>query len=308
MLDDKGCISNFEYSYLRPDENRVVNEFSYDIDSSYIKGSHFFSLMLECKYCHESTNWLFLPSEYGGHLEIGTSAFLHPNDHFTQEHKFPFSYNDLPPIAPICSKGIEITTDGQNPKTITQAISQLSYAMAEKIASGMEHQFEKFLGTSEIIFYDIPIIVTTANLYRLKENTTIENIKAAEEILQFATKEDCLVLDTNIGKDLERHNLGIFSRFISQYTDILLNQKLKSFNKDIKFVCNVISSTYSPSCILVIQHSSDSKGFEKLFKYMDEIVKPSKDTIDAIKKKYEKLKKMRLDIDKKIKNNKKSSQ
>ncbi len=161
FLESKGCISSFEHSYLRPDENLIENEFSFDIDSSYIKEHHFFKLLIECKYRDSSTNWLFLPAEFGGPNELGNTSFLHPNDHFTQHIKFPFKHIELPPFAKPCLKGIELTSDGQNPKTITQAVNQLNYAMAEFIADDMVHQIDELLATSEIIFYNIPIIVTT---------------------------------------------------------------------------------------------------------------------------------------------------
>ena len=34
----KGCITNFEYSYLRPNETNIEREFSYDVDGAYNKG------------------------------------------------------------------------------------------------------------------------------------------------------------------------------------------------------------------------------------------------------------------------------
>jgi len=151
FLNTKKCISSYEYSYLRHDENEIINEFSFDISSSYIQENHFFKLMIECKYRDSSTNWLFLPGVYGGPSELGKTSFLHPCDHFTSYEKFPFKYPELPPIGKPCQKGIEITSDGQNPKTITQAVNQLSYAMAEMITDAMTHQVEELLSSSEFI-------------------------------------------------------------------------------------------------------------------------------------------------------------
>lgn len=283
ILDTKKCISSFEYSYLRYDESSIINEFSFDIDSAYIRGNHFFKLMIECKYRDISTNWLFLPGNYGGPSELGHTSFLHPCDHFTKHTKFPFKRPELPPIGKACLKGVEITSDGKNPKTITQAVNQLSYAMAEMIADDMMHQIEELLATSEVIFYNIPIIVTTANLYRLNENTTIERIKEADSLFEVATKEDCLILEIKIGKDLERHNKNIFADFIKRYDKKVLAEKLSSFNEDIDFVCHVISSNYAPRSILVIQHTPDNKAFNKLFDLMDEIANPTEKTISYIK-------------------------
>lgn len=292
FLDSKKCISTPEYSYLRPDENLIENEFSFDIDSAYIQGHHFFKLLIECKYRDSSTNWLFLPGEYGGPSELGKTSFLHPNDHFTKKTKFLFKHPELEPIAKPCIKGIELTSDGQNPKTITQAINQLSYAMAEMIVSDMVHQIDELLTSSEFIFYNVPIIVTTANLYRIKENTTIEKIKATDDLLDIATKEDCLVLQTSIGKDLQRHNQRIFNEFIRERGHEFLNSKLNSFNDDFRFVSQVISSTYCPQSVLVVQHTSDNKAFEKLFELLDEIVSPSEKTKNYLKAEKQRLKEL----------------
>jgi hypothetical protein len=282
FLDSRNCISSFEYSYLKPDENSIINEFSFDIDSAFIEKEHFFKFLIECKYRDPSTNWFFLPTQYGGPSELRHTSFLHPNDHFTKATKFPYRYPELPVFAKACQKGIEITSEGQNPKTITQAATQISYAMAEIIVDDMVHQIEEYLTTSEVIFYNIPIIITTANLYRINENVTIEDIKANDDILKIATKEDCIVLETKIGKDLEKHNRKVFQNFLSKYDRSKLNHKLKSFNTDIDFVCSVISESYCPQAILVIRHTSDNKALIRLFDLLNDIIKPSKKTKDYL--------------------------
>ena len=290
LLDKYGCVSNYEFTYLRQDENKIVNEFSYDIDASYIKGAHFFELMIECKYRDLSTNWIFTPEDYGGIDEIEHYSFINPNDHFTQATKFlRLEYEQF---APLCGKGIEINSNGQNPKSITQAINQISYGMAEKVISGMEHQIEKLLATSEVIFYGIPIIVTTANLYRLKENVTIKEIKNSNQIIEISTKEDCLILKTPTGRHLENYNLEKFSNFIEKYGASELNKKLKSFNADIGFVCSVISKSYCPNAMAIVQFTDDNKGFKKLFDFLNEIVKPTTTTMEKQMKKQQKMKQL----------------
>jgi len=181
-LESKGCISNFEYTYLRNNESQHPTEFSYDIDSSYIKGHHFVDLMIECKYRHESTKWVFLPEEYGGPDEIGFTDFMHKNSHFSTAKRV---YDNHPlAFAPLCSKGIELTSDGPNPKTITQAVTQLSYAMADRIVNGMHHQIDVVLGEhfGGTDFYNIPIVITTATLYRLNEESGVQSIKDASNM------------------------------------------------------------------------------------------------------------------------------
>lgn len=290
LLDRKNCISNFEYTYFRKDKAEKITEFSYDIDSSYIKPPHFVELMIECKYRHETTKWLFLPENYGGIGEIHHTSFMHPNDNFNKEKhqiltNFPYQF------APLCSKGIEITSNGQNPKSITQAISQLSYAMAERITDGIYHQVDDVLGKSfnGTIFYHIPIIITTAELYRINENSSIDLIKKSDSIKDITTKENCLIVKNNAGVDLENYNLSVFQRFISEYGKEKLQKKLNSFNEDLNFVISVIAKHYSPSCFVVINYSKDNDTLNDFFAYIDRVIKPDKEIFEMIEKEHKRI-------------------
>ncbi|MDO8734685.1 MAG: hypothetical protein Q7K21_05970, partial [Elusimicrobiota bacterium] len=182
FLDSRGCICDFEYSYLRLDENSIPKEFSYDIDASYIRDEHFVELMIECKYRHQSTKWVFIPEKYGGYQEVYPNSFMHPNDHFCRKKKFRYSSSFPIELASLCIKGIEINTSGHDTKSISHAVSQLSYAFSQKVVSGMEHQIEQLLGSSDFIFYNVPVIVTTASLFRLKNDVSISAIQKSKEL------------------------------------------------------------------------------------------------------------------------------
>lgn len=282
LLDEYKCVGSYEYTYLRKDENGLNCEFSYDIDEAYIKGGHFFNLMIECKFRDPSTDWVFIPEEYGGMDEIDSYCFLNPVDHFAKKKFIDLDYE---PLAPLCGKGIELTSGGQNPKTITQAVSQLSYAMAEKILDSMENQINRWI--PEVIFYNVPIIVTTANLIRLKENTTIDEIKRSKTIEEIGTKEECLVLKNNIGRDLEQYSFDKFLQFIDKYGRAELNKKLNSFNKDIVFVSSVIAKNYCPQAVAIIQFTDTNHGFQKLFNFFNEIAKPTEKTLRRTRERQE---------------------
>ncbi len=294
-LNTQGCIANFEYSYFKLTEDAIEREFSYDIDAAYLKWEHqehFFDLMIECKYRDASTSWIFLPWSYGGADELEHLAFLHPLDIFNDSLKFPYRHPQLPPVAKACSKGIEITSDGQNPKTITQAINQLSYAMANRIVSNMGSQYEVLLAC-ETIFYHVPIIVTTANIYRLKEWTTIDHIKNSNCLDEIATQEDILVMKTNSGKDLLRHSRKLLNSLTEDYDTEELQKKLNSYNDDLGFVLNNIAENRCPECIIVLQHTTDNSGFNKLFTLFNDIMSPSKETIAYLKQRHKEIKKSR---------------
>jgi len=306
FLSKKMCISDFDHTYLRQDQLNHLTEFSYDIDSSFIEPPHFIEFMIECKYRHESTKWLFLPESYGGPDEIFYTSFMHANNHFCERgdywlSDFPFQF------APLCSKGIEITTNGQNPKTITQATSQLAYAMAEKITLEMYHQVDGILSShfENTIFYNIPIIITTAELYRIKESSSIEVIKSSDSIEKIATKETSLIVKNNKSVHLKNYNYSIFQDFIKEFGRAKLEKHLNSFNTDLDFVMSVISEHYCPSCFVIIHHSQENIAFEELFNYINRVLKPDKEVIDAMKEKKGKAQEMikKLGIKKRKANN-----
>ena len=116
---------------------------------------------------------------------------------------------------------------------------------------------------------------------------TINDIKNSSEIPEVSTKEDCLVLKTPTGKHLENYNLEKFVNFIEKYGVSELNKNLKSFNKNIEFVCSVIAQHYSPSAMAIIQFTEENNGFKKLFDFLNELVKPTEKTLNRQKEKQE---------------------
>lgn len=295
-LDEAGCISDYEFSYFRPDENSVTKTFSYDIDASYITGEDFVNYMIECKYRHESTKWIFIPEEYFGPNEIFYNSFMHPNQHFVKRN-FQFDTYYFPRmLAPLCSKGIEIISSGTNEKSINQAIAQLSFAFAQKMIEDIYNQI--VIGSFEnTIFYNVPIIITSAKLYRLNENIDISAIKKAEEIDDVATNYNCLVIRNIKNVALKKYNQSIFNKFLAETSNELLKSKLNSFNDDLNFVFNVISEHYCPSTLLVVHYSESINGLEQVLNYINDLLFPPPDLskeienkLIEIKKKSEKLK------------------
>ncbi len=272
FLASHGCISRFEYSYIKKDETSIPKEFSYDLDAAYIQGPHYVDLMIECKYRHRSTNWVFVPEEYGGPDEVYPNSFLHPNSHFSKA-KFPYTSTFPVELGKLCSKGIELTTSGADPKTIHQATAQLSYAFAERLAEGMVNQIEKLLGG--MMFYHLPIVVTTANLYRLRDSVDIRTIESARRIEEVAVKEDCLIMKVPKSVQLRNHSLHVLTTTLQRYKRDELRKGLSSFNKDLDFVLSVVAEEYCPQAMVVLSHDSDCASLKKLFAYVKDTLTPS---------------------------------
>lgn len=294
-LNSKGCISSFEYSYLRMDESKIEKEFSYDIDAAYIKGANFIELMVECKYRYETTKWVFTPQDYGGADEIDPNCFMHPSDHFVPL-EFPFKSTFPEQLAPLCSKGVEVTTGGDNEKTITQAVSQLCYAFAPKIVSSIEHQIDRLL-VHDYIFYHVPVIVTTAELYRLRDDVNIERIKAAASLEEISEKHTCLVLKHSIGTHLEKYNSDIFDEYLAGVEEEKLKRNLSSFTDDLGHLFSVLAKHYSPQAFVVVHYSKDENGFDSLFEYVDRLIKPPADLIKKLEKQEKRFEKIHKEFE-----------
>jgi hypothetical protein len=295
-LESKGCIANFEYSYLRPNETNVERQFSYDIDAAYIKEDHFVTFMVECKYRHPTVQWVFAPETYGGHHELSQNAFMHPMDHFVPA-EFPFEGSFPRQLGPACSKGIELTPSGDNDKSITQGLNQLAFAFAPKIADAVEHQVHKLL-VADIVFYHIPIIATTAELFRLRENVAIEEIKSASDIAEVTTKETCLVLNYNTGVELRRYNESVFGGLRERLGDPDLSNSLNTFTEDLSHLFGVIADHYSPGCIVILHANKDT--FDHLFSYVDELLFPSDSLLGELKAQREKSEQRYKDVMQKL--------
>jgi DNA-binding transcriptional MerR regulator len=277
----KGCISHFEYSYLRPDELEIERQFSYDIDAAYILDNQFVTLMAECKYRHPNTKWIFLPDSYDGPGELHPNDFMHPLDHFVGL-RFPFRLNFPRHLAPACSKGVELAGDERNQKSITQALSQLAYAMAPKIADAIEHQVERLL-VYDHIFFHVPMVVTTAGLFRINAGVTIKEIKEAHSLDKVALQEEMLVLHYTPGIELKKYNLNVLNALRQRLGEPKLTKSMQTFTDSIDHLFSVLSDHYSPKAFVIISVSKGWQSFDQFFRYVYELLNPSEELLREIR-------------------------
>ena len=259
----------------------MAKEFSYDLDASYIKMPYDVEFMVECKFRSKGTKWFFLPEEYGGMDEIYPNSFMHAIDYF---HQWTWPWNQYMPycdnLAPLCSKGIEIYSHGnKNNKSIRQAISQLSYGLAKRITGTIrDHIDEKYGIHFREIF--IPVVVTTAELFRFEEDLGIKEVKRASEPEAIATSHDILVVKRGADLSLYNHNMSLFASFVAEHED-LLTQKAKSFTDDIQRLFHVISQHYCPQALVIIHHSQAHVAFKRLFECVDKFIFPTKELLES---------------------------
>ncbi len=276
-LRGKGCITHFEYSYFRPDEMKIERQFSYDIHAAYIKKNQFVKLMAECKYRHLSTKWVFLPDSYDTSDELRPNDFMHAVDHFVKL-SFPFKSIFLKHLAPACSKGVELAGDNRNQKSIPQALSQLAYAMAPNIADSIAHQVGSYL-VDDFIFYHIPMVVTTAELFRINEGVTINELKEAHSLENVASEEEMLVLNFTSGIELERYNMKILNTLRERVGENKLTKSMQTYTKSIDHLFSVLSKYYVPRAFVLISVAKGWQTFDRFFQYVDELLNPSEELL-----------------------------
>jgi hypothetical protein len=273
-LEQRGCMTSFELTYLKPDENKIERQFSYDIHAAYIRKQHFTTLLIECKYRHQGVHWVFLPRDYGGMDEFDQNTFMHPFDHFT---RLKFPYRGLFPrrLAPCCSKGIELTSDGPNEKSINQALSQLAYGFAPQVAESCKTQVLGLIGKPGHIFHNVPVIVTTAALFRLNDGVSMQAIRDASSLEEVATRHHCLVQSYSAGAELEAYSRRVLGELRAQLGDLVLSESLDTFTDDLDHLFSVIVASYCPAAVVVVSVADGWAGFDTLFAYMDDLIDPS---------------------------------
>lgn len=127
ILEDLNVPDAREFKYMRPNENGIDTQFSIDLKATNIslETNHWLELFIECKYRKDGTSWIFTPDVFSEERTSPFSSTYVHLDLFSDSRKVngevveQFAHNFT-----ACSKGIEISDAGNNPKSITQAISQ----------------------------------------------------------------------------------------------------------------------------------------------------------------------------------------
>jgi hypothetical protein len=198
MFEELGIRDPGEYYYERKTPEGLSQIFSVDVHSTNIDVRRDLRIecLVECKYRHDGTRWVFMPREYGEMFGPDLADLFVTLDQCCIDReldrrvltRFEDKY-------PLCAKGIELLPEDANPKTIEQAIQQLRYAVVAKALDSIDDQlFHDPTFMTIPIWVIIPIIVTTAELWRLRVGTKIEDVRNAKDITDIADAHDVLVL------------------------------------------------------------------------------------------------------------------
>jgi hypothetical protein len=241
-----------EYRYERTNEYGIPTIFSVDVHATVI-GRVWLEFFIECKYRHDATRWIFTPDEYGNWLDEGFHDAFIALDQLTEEYIDSRHIDGYAAKYGLCGKGIELLANDKNPKSIEQCVQQLRFALVEQAVEGLIHQVQELLGKPNPIFVLIPIIVTTAELWRLRPGVTIEDVRGAKDLPEVADVHDCLVLKQPPDNQLSRHTMLRFKHRLSD-TDKCEFEK-RNRGSPVGYT-NFVSgfSTHYPSLFFVVHY------------------------------------------------------
>lgn len=143
----------------------------------------------------------------------------------------------------------------------------------------IEHQLEDNM-FEKTMFFNMPIIITNAELHIINEKLTTKDIEAAKTIEEVSTRQDFLFYPVKMNKSLWRYNEDKLRSYFSEKPDNLFLYKNKSFAKEFDHFIEVMSCNYCPETILIMHHDHTHKNIEHLFEYIETIISPSPEFID----------------------------
>lgn len=221
LLVKEKFVVKADYTYTRKSEGQD-KEFSVDIHATgYVpfdddKIEARVELLIECKHRSPEKKWVFL-------VEPNNNEFS-PISYTTFRVCDTISSYEMP-SKELCKldgaltgvyKGTEVNLadGGTTDADLKSGISQLRYALPDLIAEAAWHN-DMCHPTASVPVVVVAVLVTNAEIYVANEDFSVEAVKGAEEIGDFAKKEDCVLFYSPQGPDFENHLWGKVQRFIS---------------------------------------------------------------------------------------------
>lgn len=270
-----------EFSYERQDEQGVTRVFSVDVHSTNLnidRRSLRVETLVECNHRHDGTKWVFTPDDYDFFGASFSELFV-TLDECCADRRLNMSFlDDVSGSYPLCTKGIELLRDNSNPKAIQEAVQQLRYGVTARAIDAINHQITLVnhpigIGDPTPIFIILPIIVTTAELWRLKPGTTVDDVRKADEITDVATSHDTVVLLQKPDNLDRKHTTLIFETNLDGDYRKQLDNFLRMKNLDPLGFVDTFASRI-PSLFIVIRYDSLRSVMTDLFNIFkqDEII------------------------------------
>lgn len=270
MFENLGISRPSEFSYIRKNEYGQEIIFSVDIHATKILDRNvWLEFFVECKYRHDNVKWIFSPDKYEVFFGPKFRDLFVILDQYNQNLKINSDkISEFSKNYDLCNKGVEILSTSSNPSSVKEGVYQLKYCIIHKIVDGLKHQINNLLGHEEHCFILVPILVTTAQIWRIKPGITLENIREAEKIEDICERKDILLYHEEPNDDLIRYSLEHISTTLSPEERKLLDERLKtSWHKDgFRWFISYIANNY-PSMFLIINHERFESAIKNCIRF-----------------------------------------
>lgn len=231
-LERQGFIGVGEYSYIRLNEHGARTEFSVDLHAFELipraeQDEQFWAILnvlIECKYNYPGVKWVFTPHPSESVIVVGCITALDSLCTERLDDEIPWIEDPLYMLdnqLPYCNRGIEIHGSGADPNTILRGLNQLRYGLPNLVAQECANQIRTSNDEDLQISFICPILVTTANLYRLKTGIDLEAYQSATSLTDIADEVDALIAYQETGPDLYRYCETVAKKLHKQYPQIL---------------------------------------------------------------------------------------
>lgn len=243
-----------EYKYRRTSEDGSDKIFSVDVASTHINARDdvWLEMLVECKYRHDGTNWVFVPLE----SRNNDSAIISIDQCSDVGSISAKSLHDVLSPFSLCSKGVELLDKDANPKSIEQALQQLRYGVAPKVVDALNHQAGHWLGSISPVFLLVPVVVTTAALWRMRPDTSVEDVRAATEIADVCDHCPALVVEQCPDEMQHDYTVNVFDEQMDEDAFDRMNDTLVARQKgDAPGLVDHVAR-HVPSRFLVVEYQA----------------------------------------------------
>jgi len=261
-----------EFRYTRANEQGVQTTFSVDVHAECLvhQPNIWLELFVECKYRHESTNWIFTPSDYapfaGPEFAELFVSLVTPGCARKMNRGLLNRYAEK---YALCGKGVELFSNDSTHATIERALSQVRYAIPNRAAAGLNSLTRSMNSSTDVsrppTVVLVPMIVTTAALWRIRPEVTIEALRQANEIADVATSEEVLVVHHPPDNELANYSTATLRRDLSTNA----KQELDAHHRDGHEGFIKGFAQWVPSTFVVIHYTRFSKAVENLVRFLD---------------------------------------
>jgi hypothetical protein len=210
-----------EYAYERLNEEGINTIFSIDNYGKYypnFKDKHKDKLcveyFIEAKYATDNKNWIFTPEEFPTILTLQEAYIV--LDSLVEKIKLKTVNVSKENQEYFCGKGIVIDNKGAERYEIRRGVQQLRYALVNRTLEVTKKQLFGLEDDREVISVLVPILVTTAKLWRIETGLSIEDIRNSKDLHEVAKEREYLLLFEPPDNQMIRYSLSLVDDMIRE--------------------------------------------------------------------------------------------